>query len=51
MAEVLGYQLDQDLADETGLARAGYAGDCCEYAFWESDVESVEVVAGYTGEA
>ena len=50
VAEVLGDQLDQHLADQARLARAGHAGDGREHAERERDVEVVQVVAGDAGE-
>src|SRR4051812_49027044 len=51
MAEVVGDQFDERLADEARLARAGDAGDAGEGAEGECRVDAGEVVAGDAGEA
>jgi hypothetical protein len=51
VTQVLGDQLDEHLADKTRFARSRHAGDCCQDALWEGDLQVVEVVASDTGEA
>ncbi len=51
LAEVLCGELDEDLADERGLAGAGDAGDGGENTEGEKGVEVVQVIAGDAGEA
>src|SRR5688500_11947742 len=45
MPEVLGHQLDEDLADEARLPGARYAGDGGAYPERKLDIEAVKVVA------
>ena len=51
LSEAFGYQFDQRLAYERGLARAGHAGDRRHHAEGEPRIEPIEIVASYAAES